>query len=77
MVIAPMSSELSKWSVLVRSIIATGQVFGRHDQLGDKVLEYGSPTEYLVAWHADPPYDYVANWMLRSTTGTPQSDTPG
>ena len=73
--VAPMSSELSKWSVLSVDL-ATGQVFGRHDQLGDKVLDYASSSEYLVAWHADPPFDYFANWILGVNYWDPNAEVP-
>jgi hypothetical protein len=73
--VAPTSGELPKWGAVPVDIV-TGGVFGRHDQLGDKVLDYASDTDYLVAWHADPPFDYFANWILAVNNWDPNLELP-
>lgn len=60
---APTPAVTPRWDYAPRQVI-TGEYFGERAQFMDKVAAYADDEVVRLAWRADPPFDYIVNWLL-------------
>lgn len=62
-VVAPLPPSVSRWGYTPVDV-ATGNAFGTHADVYDRIIAYASDDTLMLAWHDDPDFDFHINWMI-------------